>query len=330
MANNKSGQTAFGAAAVRLVEQYQPKETRLFTDPVIKDLITLPIRLMLELKIMRDWLIIMSDSKTKGIYGSQICRTKYIDDLLQLAIGKGVTQIVILGAGLDTRPYRIPSRDKIRFFEVDMPSVQDYKKKKIGKYLGSLPANVVYIPIDFNSQTLDEAVAGKGLDLSKPIFFIWEGVTQYITEDAVRNTLRFISKSSPGSSVVFTYVLKSVIDRTSNIEGADDLIQYFAERDIVWHFGLDPLDIADYLKQFNLELIEDIGASYCQEKYLQPLGRNIDVSEIERIVYTTINLITKTYYLNASWVVGFCFTIRQALSRTETLSPSDRHYFSKR
>lgn len=223
MANKKSGQTAFNVAAGRLAEQYQPKEIRLFTDPVIKNLFSWPIRFLMGFKIIRDWLLRFSDNKTKGIYGSQICRTKYIDDSLQSAIESGSEQVVILGAGLDTRPYRIPGRDHIKFFEIDMPSIQDYKKKKTENYLGSLQDNVVFIPIDFNIQTLDAVTARKGLDFSKAAVFIWEGATPYITKEAVGNTLLFISKSSSGSIVLFSYILKSVIEKNSDIEGANDL-----------------------------------------------------------------------------------------------------------
>lgn len=288
MANKKSGQTAFNVAAGRLAEQYQPKEIRLFIDPVIKNLFNWPIQFLMGFKIIRDWLIRFSDNKTKGIYGSQICRTKYIDDSLQSAIESGIEQVVILGAGLDTRPYRITGRDHIKFFEIDMPSIQDYKKKKVENYLGLLPNNVVFIPIDFNTQTLDAVTVGKGLDFSKPVFFIWEGVTPYITEEAVGNTLRFISKNSPGSIVVFTYILKSVVEKSSDIEGAYDLVKYLEKYGITWHFGLDPFEIAGFLEAFNLKLLEDVGAAYFQEKYLKPLERRLVVSEIERIVYATV------------------------------------------
>lgn len=284
MANKKSGQTAFSVAAGRLIEQYQPKEIRLFTDSVIKNLFSWPIQFLMGFKIIRDWIIRFSDNKTKGIHGSQVCRTKYIDDSLQSAIENGIEQVVILGAGLDTRPYRITGRDHIKFFEIDMPSIQDYKKRKIENYLGSLPHNIVFIPIDFDMQTLDAVTVGKGLDFSKPVFFIWEGVTPYITEEAVGNTLRFISKSSPGSIVVFTYILKSVVEKSSDIVGADDLVTYLEKYGITWHFGLDPSAVPAFLKEFNLKLIEDVGAAYFQENYLEPIGRRVDVSEIERIV----------------------------------------------
>ncbi|SDE29526.1 class I SAM-dependent methyltransferase [Sporomusa acidovorans] len=288
MANKKNGQTAFNVAAARLIEQYQYKEIRLFTDPVIKNFFNWPIRFLMKFKIIRDWIIRFSDNKTKGIFGSQICRTKYIDDSLQAAIENGIGQVVILGAGLDTRPYRLPGRGQIKFFEVDMPSIQEYKKKKVENYLGSLPGNVVFIPIDFNIQTLDEVFTGKGLDFSKPVVYIWEGVTPYITEEAVSNTLRFISRSSPGSIVVFTYILKSVVEKNSDIEGANELVKYLEKYGIIWHFGLDPLQVEDFLQQFNLNLVEDMGASFYQEQYLKPLGRRLEVSEIERIAYARV------------------------------------------
>ncbi len=88
--------------------------------------------------------------------------------------------------------------------------------------------------------------------------------------------------------VVFTYILKSVVDKNSDIEGADDLVTYLEKYGITWSFGLDPSAVSAFLKEFNLKLIEDVGAAYFQENYLEPIGRRIDVSEIERIVYATV------------------------------------------
>lgn len=82
--------------------------------------------------------------------------------------------------------------------------------------------------------------------------------------------------------------MKSVIDRTSSLVGADNLTNYLKMGEQIWSFGLEPEDISDFLKQYNLTLIEDIGASYYQENYMKPIGRNLDVSEIERIVYAKV------------------------------------------
>lgn len=79
-----------------------------------------------------------------------------------------------------------------------------------------------------------------------------------------------------------------MVEKNSDIEGAADLVKYLEKYGIIWHFGLDPSAVADFLKKFNLKLIEDVGAAYFQEKYLKPLDRRLDVSEIERIVYATV------------------------------------------
>lgn len=88
--------------------------------------------------------------------------------------------------------------------------------------------------------------------------------------------------------MVFTYILKSVIDGASNIAGADNLTNLLAMGNAAWSFGLEPRDVSDFLKQYGLELIEDIGVDYYQENYLKPIGRKLDISPIERLVHARI------------------------------------------
>jgi methyltransferase (TIGR00027 family) len=288
MAKQTVGRTALGAAVCRLIEQYQPEETRLFNDPVVKGLVGAPIRVMLQIPAMRSFTIQQTDGIAPGIFGGQICRTRYNDDAVRAAISQGVRQLIILGAGLDTRPYRLPGIERVKVFEVDLPFVQDDKKKKIQKILGKLPEQVTFIPIDFDKQNLEEVFAGTNFDPSRPAVFVWEGVTQYITEDAVRRTLAFVGKSAPGSTIVFTYVLKSVIERRSNIPGADRLMAQ-VQKDSPFIFGLEPSGIPDFLGLFHLNPVADVGNADYQEKYLKPMGRHLVVSEIERIVQAVVN-----------------------------------------
>jgi methyltransferase (TIGR00027 family) len=287
MAKKTVGRTALGAAVCRLIEQYQPQETRLFNDPVVRGLVATPIRVMMQFASLRNFTIQQTDGVAVGIFGAQICRTRYIDDAVQAALRQGIGQVVILGAGLDTRPYRLPGMQQVKVFEVDLPSVQDDKKNKIQKFLGNLPEHVTFIPIDFDTQNLDQVFTGSNFDPSERVIFIWEGVTQYITEDAVRQTLVFVGKSAPGSLIVFTYVLKSIIERRSDIPGADHLMDTVAN-DSPWIFGLEPSLIPDFLKTFHLAMIADVGNAYYQEQYLNPLGRNLVVSEGERIVQAIV------------------------------------------
>ncbi|MFC1787429.1 class I SAM-dependent methyltransferase [Halobacteriota archaeon] len=291
MNKNKAGQTAIGAAAVRTMELYYPEELRLFEDHFAKDFLNQPLKFLIDLmrfKGIRDWGINLREKQVPGTLGGILCRTRYIDDVLKSAIKNGMENIVILGAGLDSRPYRISGINKTRVFELDLPSIQNFKKKRLIKILGSLPSHVTFVPIDFNNQTLDDVVTSKGLDILKPTFFIWEGVTQYITQEAVDSTLKYVSKTCPGSRIVFTYIQKSVIDGTSDLEGADALMKLSKKAKAPWLFGLEPSNIKEFLGQYNLSLIEDVGASYYQEKYLKPIGRNLNVFEVERIAFAKV------------------------------------------
>jgi methyltransferase (TIGR00027 family) len=287
MAKQTVSRTALGAATMRLIEQYQPEQTRLFNDPAVKDLIGGPIRFLMQFGAMRRLTLQQSDAITRGIYGAQICRTRYIDDAVQAALARGIEQIVILGAGLDTRPYRLPGIERAKVYEVDLPAVQADKKQKIEQRFGRLPGHVTFVPIDFDTQPLEAVLAGTTFDRSRLAQFIWEGVTQYISEDAVRRTLDFVGMSAPGSSIVFTYVLKIIIERRSDIPNADKMMDRVAEQS-PWIFGLEPSGIRSYLETFHLKLVEDAGSADYQEKYLKPLGRDVEVFEGERIAHAAV------------------------------------------
>ena len=189
MAKQGVGKTALGAAVCRLIEQSQPEETRLFHDPVVKDLVGTPIRVLMQFESLRTFTRKQTDAITPGIYGAQICRTRFIDDAVQAALSQGIGQVVILGAGLDTRPYRLAGMERVNVLEVDLPSVQEDKKKKLHKHFGRLPEQVTFLPIDFETQSLEAVFTGTAFDPCRPVVFVWEGVTQYLSEEAVRRTL---------------------------------------------------------------------------------------------------------------------------------------------
>jgi methyltransferase (TIGR00027 family) len=287
MAKQSVGNTALGTAVYRLIEQFQPEETRLFNDPVVKYLFSTPIRALVQFACIRNYTIKRYDI-TQGIYGAQICRTRYIDDAVQAALSQGIRQLVILGAGFDTRPYRLAGMERMKVLEVDLPSVQEDKKKKLKKHFGRLPEHVTFIPIDFGTQSLEEVLPREAFDPSKPAVFVWEGVTQYIPEEAVRRTLAFVGKSVPGSILIFTYVLKSIIERRSNISGADKMMDYVAKNNYPWIFGLEPSNVHSFLKPFHLNPIAEVDNADYQARYLKPLGRILVVSEGERIVQATV------------------------------------------
>jgi methyltransferase (TIGR00027 family) len=288
MAKQGVGNTALGAAVCRLIEQSLPEETRLFNDPVVKDLVGTPIRVLMQFESLRKFTLKQTDAIMQGIYGVQICRTRFIDDAVEGALSQGIAQVVILGAGLDTRPYRLAGMEHVNVLEVDLPSVQQDKKKKLQKHFGRLPEHVTFIPIDFETQSLEAVFTGTAFDPERPVVFVWEGVTQYLSEEAVRRTLAFVGTSAPGSILVFTYVLKSMIERRSDIAGADKMMDVVAKNHAAWLFGLEPSRVPSYLSPFHLQVIADVGNAEYQARYLKPLGRDLVVSECERIVQATV------------------------------------------
>jgi methyltransferase (TIGR00027 family) len=288
MVKQRVGNTALGAATCRLIEQYQPEETRLFHDPLVKDMVGAPIRVLMQFASIRNLTIQQMDAITPGIYGVQISRTRFIDDVVQEALSQGIEQVVILGAGLDTRPYRLAGMEHAHVFEVDLPSVQEEKKKKLQQHFGYLPEHVTFLPIDFDIQSLEAVFSGTAFDSASPTVFVWEGVTQYLTEEAVHQTLAFVGTSAPGSVLVFTYVLKSLIERRSSLPGADKMMDRVAKQGAPWIFGLEPESLASFLEPFHLRLLADVGSAEYQARYFKPKKREIAISEMERIAHTTV------------------------------------------
>jgi methyltransferase (TIGR00027 family) len=141
-------------------------------------------------------------------------RTRFTDERLQHAVSGGAAQVVILGAGYDSRAYRMKGLLKaVRVFEVDYGPTQEYKKLGVREIFGCFPPNLTYVSIDFTHEKLGDVLVREGYRTDRMTFFIWEGVTQYIPEEAIRSTLRFVAtESAPGSSIVLDGKRKSFID----------------------------------------------------------------------------------------------------------------------
>lgn len=200
-------------------------------------------------------------------------RTKHIDNLLKAAAGQGLAQVVVLGAGFDSRAYRFgKTLPKVRFFELDLGPTSTQKKKMVQKIFGKMPANVAFVPIDFNTGNLGDALGKAGYDSKKVTFFIWEEVTMYITAEAVDHTLQFIAgQSAPGSTVVFDYIPKPAIK--------GDAKDYPGVRRIAFRLSLagEPLvsglpegvEASEaYINKHGLEVLSNVGARELTQRYL--------------------------------------------------------------
>lgn len=132
-------------------------------------------------------------------------RTRFAEDALAGAVERGVSQVVVLGAGLDTLAYRSPWQDLVRIFEVDHPAKQTWKRQRLEDAAIPIPNSLTFAPIDFEHQTLVEGLAAAGFDLAQQTFFTWLGVVPYLTEEAIWSTLGFMANLPNGAHVVFDY-----------------------------------------------------------------------------------------------------------------------------
>src|SRR5258706_5504472 len=132
-------------------------------------------------------------------------RTSTIDAAVRAAVSRGNKQIVILGAGLDGRAWRMPELAGLHVFEVDHPATQGFKRLRVGALPAPI-ANVVFVPIDFEHDSFDAALARAGHDDAQPTCWIWEGVVMYLSPEVVRSTLASIAgRSAKGSTVIVNY-----------------------------------------------------------------------------------------------------------------------------
>jgi methyltransferase (TIGR00027 family) len=131
-------------------------------------------------------------------------RTRFAEDALAAAVAQGVSQLVVLGAGLDTFGYRNPY-DGLRVFEVDHPATQGWKRQRLAEAGIAIPENLTYAPVDFEAETLGAGLAGAGFDVEQSTFFTWLGVVPYLTAEAMWATLGYIAGLKSGAQVVFDY-----------------------------------------------------------------------------------------------------------------------------
>lgn len=257
-------------ALFRAIESAAPASVRLFDDRLAQFFLPPRVRCLVLFHRLCPWWQLVPryvDWRWPGAMSSGIARTRYIDDLLRSALASGVTQVVILGAGFDCRAYRIAGIERGIVFEVDHSATLAKKRKCLTTARPALPSYVTFVETDFNERQLDEVMAPSGFDPSKLTFFIWEGVTNYLSASAVDRTLRWVATSAPGSQIVFTYVDRLVLDQPRRFYGAEKVFRALERTGEPWTFALSPNDVPQYLAKRGLQLQRDLGANEYRALY---------------------------------------------------------------
>lgn len=206
-----------------------------------------------------------------GIYEYVIARTRYIDTVFKEALAENFGQVLIFGAGFDTRALRFAmSAGDTKIFELDVPVTQ---QAKIGQYRKrglSVPPNAVFVPIDFDKESISSKLAESGFDRDKRSLFILEGLLMYLQPESIDNTFRTIQAfAGKGSEVVFDYVYASVLRHENLYYGEAEITHTVSKAGEAWHFGIEKGEIEGFLATYGLRLIEQRDAEDLEEMYFK-------------------------------------------------------------
>lgn len=266
--------TAETIAMVRVAESRRPEDERICYDPYAIRFISKEVLEFVTCNPEKYKAFVAQNERlVPGAGNSIIARVRYIDDLVNSAIGDGLEQLVILGAGYDTRAYRIDGLKHVRIFEVDHPVTQKIKVEKIKEIFGSLPGHVTYVPVDIGVDDLGQKLLERGYDRSLKTLFITEGLFMYLPPGTVDETLSFIAHNSgSNSAIVFDYIPQSVVDGTCELEAGKNWRKGVMDVGEPFQFGIKDGEIETFLKQRGFSKVRNVTSRDYKKAYF--LGKN--------------------------------------------------------
>jgi methyltransferase (TIGR00027 family) len=271
MRRQQTSLTALGIAIARAVESEKPEDERICCDPYARRFVSGWMYRMMRFFIRSGY----AEWRGPGVNSYLLARDRYIDDVLGKALGEGLEQLVILGAGFDSRAYRFDLEGRVKTFEVDHPATQKNKLRRLQLILGQIPEHIRYVPIDFNIETLEGSLLGSGYDGARKTMFIWQGVTMYLTPDAVDATLDFVVRhSAAGSAVVFDYVFRAVLEGAEKHSEISSMRRYRFMSGEGLTFGIAEGRIEDFLRARGFRAVKDVKSADLKAMYF--IGKNSD------------------------------------------------------
>jgi methyltransferase (TIGR00027 family) len=290
MREGHASRTAEQNALLRALESSLPESRRLFEDRLARTFLTWPLSLVARiavvpgLRALVPWVI---DYRWPGVRSSVVARTRLIDDAIASSLEEHIEQVVILGAGFDSRAYRLPGLRGTTVFEVDHPDTQATKRRVLERVL-SVPPKVRFVAIDFNQRDLASVMAAADYCESARTFILWEGVTNYLTEASVDTTLRWCARAAPGSLLLFTYVHRDVLTRPSAFIGTKNLFASLERAGEQLTFGIEPSQLPEFLVERGLCLESDLGAAEYRERYFGVAARQMRGHEFYRVALARV------------------------------------------
>jgi methyltransferase (TIGR00027 family) len=265
METGRPSRTALAAAAHRAAHQVL-EEGRIFADPLALGI------LGEDAASLARWAT--EDPARRRMRLFIAVRTRFAEDALAAAIERGVQQLVVLGAGLDTYAYRGAFRERIHTFEVDHPATQAWKRQRLADAAIPIPGNLTFAPVDFERQGLADGLRAAGFDAARQTFFTWLGVVPYLTRDAIWSTLSFIrSLPNGGHHVVFDYSDPPATFTPEQRLSHDQRAARVAGLGEAWVSYFEAGELRLKLLELGFSEVEDLGPRQIVERYFPHAAR---------------------------------------------------------
>jgi methyltransferase (TIGR00027 family) len=219
-----------------------------------------------------------------------VARSRLAEEALTEAVARGVRQYVLLGAGLDTFAYRNPhAAGGLRVFEVDHPATQEWKRQLVSHARLKSQGALVYVPVNFEREQVAERLIANGFQRGEPAFFSWLGVTMYLTQEAIQETLRFVAQSTVSrSGIIFDYL--TVPPRWDFLRrwGLKVLMRRVAAAGEPWQTFFDPAALQGDLTRLGFATVRDFGRDEINARFFDSAGARLRVGGIGRVVLARI------------------------------------------
>jgi methyltransferase (TIGR00027 family) len=264
-----ASQTALTAAAARAAHLLVDARPHIFADPLAGALLGDDAEILLRYHLEHGDHLVLA-----GARAQVVIRSRVTEDRLAEAVGRGVEQYVVLGAGLDSFAYRSPLAARVRVFEVDHPGTQRDKRSRLASGGVAEPPSVRFVPVDLERQPLVGALLAAGFDPARPALVSWLGVTMYLTREAVRQTLSVFAGFAPGTEVVFDYMLPAPLRDEAGEAYVEQVGAVAAHRGEPWLSFFAPDEVADLLAAAGFGAVQQAGQ---RESLPDRLWRRADV-----------------------------------------------------
>ena len=266
----KPSETAMFAALRRAIANKDFQNERFGPDFLAEHFLPPHFRFFIKFKKIRENTKEKFNNFLPGMNEYMIARTAYFDGLFLEALESEIPQIVLLGAGYDTRAYRFAERNKgTKVIELDIAPTQNWKRKALKQAKIDVPENVTLAPINFNTESLADALQRAGYDPAAKTLFLWEGVSYYLQPDSVNATLAILHDAHPESRIAFDYITPQSAEN-QNAFGVESFFASMKQEhgDEALIFTVEDGQIGSFLDEQGLALVEHLNNLEIERKLL--------------------------------------------------------------